>query len=220
MRFLIAFLMLCSAASAEDIFRPTGRYAVTVETTKTIVRSKPKRYLVKFTADYCGPCKTWDSKELPAMVAAGFTPTIVDSTNGNTWGVTSLPEFWIVDIVTRKPVEKITGYTSAQELLQMLREASSCDPVAVTVAEKTKTKTKTESMSHGEMVRLHTSLHGGGAWSWPGDLASHLQTTHGVSTGKTTSTTKTVQQSAYCPSGNCPTNRTQRRGGLLRGLFR
>jgi hypothetical protein len=38
-------------------------------------------------------------------------------------------------------------------------------------------------MSHGEMKALHDSLHGGGSWTWPGDLATHLATTHGVSTG-------------------------------------
>jgi hypothetical protein len=39
------------------------------------------------------------------------------------------------------------------------------------------------AMSHSDMIRLHNSLHGGGSWTWPGDLASHLQQAHGVSTG-------------------------------------
>ncbi len=38
-------------------------------------------------------------------------------------------------------------------------------------------------MSHNEMVALHNQLHGGGSWTWPGDLATHLATTHGLSTG-------------------------------------
>jgi hypothetical protein len=37
-------------------------------------------------------------------------------------------------------------------------------------------------MSHSEMKALHDSLHGGGSWTWPGDLATHLRTTHGVPT--------------------------------------
>lgn len=37
------------------------------------------------------------------------------------------------------------------------------------------------SLSHSEMVKIHNTLHGGGQWTWPGDLAEHLQTTHGVS---------------------------------------
>jgi len=38
-------------------------------------------------------------------------------------------------------------------------------------------------MSHSEMKALHEQLHGGGSWKWPGELATHLATTHGVSTG-------------------------------------
>jgi len=37
--------------------------------------------------------------------------------------------------------------------------------------------------SHAEMVLMHNQLHGGGYWTWPGDLATHLATTHGVVTG-------------------------------------
>ena len=35
-------------------------------------------------------------------------------------------------------------------------------------------------MSHQDMVRLHNQLHGGGSWTWPGDLQTHLWTTHGL----------------------------------------
>jgi hypothetical protein len=38
------------------------------------------------------------------------------------------------------------------------------------------------AMSHSELVALHNSLHGGGQHSWPGDLATHLQSVHGVVT--------------------------------------
>jgi len=38
------------------------------------------------------------------------------------------------------------------------------------------------AMSHAEMVALHNRLHGGGSWTWPGDLATHLRDTHGVQT--------------------------------------
>ena len=39
------------------------------------------------------------------------------------------------------------------------------------------------AMSHSEMVAIHNRLHGGGSWTWPGDLATHLVATHGVATG-------------------------------------
>jgi hypothetical protein len=34
--------------------------------------------------------------------------------------------------------------------------------------------------SQGDLVALHNQLHGGGQWSWPGDLATHMRNTHGV----------------------------------------
>lgn len=37
-------------------------------------------------------------------------------------------------------------------------------------------------MSHGDKVALHNQLHGGGNWTWLGDLSKHLQTVHGVVT--------------------------------------
>lgn len=83
---------------------------------------------------------------------------------------------------------------------------------------------KPVAMSHSEMVATHNRLHGGGQWTWPGDLATHLRTTHGVSTTASVpvkSQPVRVQQSVSCPTGGCPTNRVQRRrGGFLGGLFR
>ena len=35
-------------------------------------------------------------------------------------------------------------------------------------------------VSHNDLVSMHNRLHGGGQWTWPGDLATHLQNTHGV----------------------------------------
>ena len=34
--------------------------------------------------------------------------------------------------------------------------------------------------SHSDLVRLHNQLHGGGSWTWPGDLETHLRTVHRV----------------------------------------
>jgi hypothetical protein len=38
-------------------------------------------------------------------------------------------------------------------------------------------------VSHSDLVSLHNQLHGGGQWTWPGDLATHLRESHGVQTG-------------------------------------
>lgn len=37
-----------------------------------------------------------------------------------------------------------------------------------------------DNMSHSEMKELHNKLHGGGSWTWPGNLKTHLATFHGV----------------------------------------
>lgn len=79
-----------------------------------------------------------------------------------------------------------------------------------------------------DLVGLHNQLHGGGSWTWPGDLATHLQNTHGVMlngnqssyVGSQTYRSRSVVRSvpyrsagvwrsrsvsrSSCPSGNCP----------------
>jgi hypothetical protein len=214
---LAGFCLVCSVSFGEDIFKPTGRYEVAKSTSEP-VRQSPRlsRYLVKFTSDTCGPCKSWEAKERPQLDAVGVAITVVDCTHGNTWGVTRVPEFWIVDKSPRKVVQKFTGYTTAEVLYDSLSEpVSSCELLG-------KAEQLPADMSHSEMVALHNQLHGGGSWTWPGDLATHLRTAHGVSTSQPTQSQPVrVQQSANCPGGNCPTNRVQRRrGGILSGLFR
>lgn len=86
------------------------------------------------------------------------------------------------------------------------------EPVKVAV----KPVQTTTAMSHGEMVALHNRLHGGGSWTWPGDLATHLRTTHGVSTTKTVTAYQSTSQPAVrvqqsgCPTGQCPVTRSRR----------
>jgi hypothetical protein len=195
---------------------PTDRPGRFSFSAKSAGPPKLSRYLVKFTSDTCGPCKSWEAKERPQLDAAGVSITVVDCTNGNTWGVTRVPEFWVVDKEPRKVVEKFKGYTTAEVLYDSLSESvSSCELLG-------KPEQLPVAMSHSEMVATHNRLHGGGQWTWPGDRAAHPRTTHGVSTSQPTqSQPARVQQSGTCPGGNCPTNRVQRRrGGILSGLFR
>lgn len=42
-------------------------------------------------------------------------------------------------------------------------------------------------MSQSDLISLHNQLHGGGSWTWPGDLAEHLRNTHGVQINGTAS---------------------------------
>ena len=83
-------------------------------------------------------------------------------------------------------------------------------------------------MRQSDLVALHNQLHGGGHWTWPGDLAEHLRNTHGVQIDGTASnysgnqvlrarsSVRSVSRGpvvnwrarsvsrASCPSGSCP----------------
>jgi len=60
-----------------------------------------------------------------------------------------------------------------------------------------------------DLVAEHNRLHGGGNWTWPGDLATHLRDTHGVNL---TSSGVSINRGSSCPGGVCPTSsRTGRR---------
>lgn len=70
------------------------------------------------------------------------------------------------------------------------------------------------------LVEIHNDLHngfeGGPNWTWPGDLAEHLRTAHGVDltaqqAGQPTPAVPVAQQSSSCPGGVCPTASQARR---------
>jgi hypothetical protein len=216
-------LLCCSQSFGQFTVSVEQSFTVEVDAVTSDDSATPSgRYLVKFTADWCGTCRVFDATQMPKLKAAGITPTVIDSTNGNTWGVTSLPEFWIVDRATGQPIEKVTGYTKAEDLLQKLNDQQAFEatkPIQGRLevpAPAQKQDYVSQLMSHSEMVSLHNRLYGGGLWTWPGDLASHLATTHNVSTVKaantSTKTTVRYQQQSACPGGRCPVP-TQRRIG-------
>lgn len=124
-------------------------------------------YIVLFTTRNCGPCQRWKRDERPKLDAARIPITIVDVDEDGRWGVSRVPTFWIVDLKTRKPLRKFSaGYLSAETLIPMM---GGTQPTQVRA-----------TMSHAEMVRLHNNLHGGGSWTWPGDLREHLRRVHGA----------------------------------------
>jgi len=83
---------------------------------------KPDRYLVVFTASWCGPCQQWKSAEKGKL--NGVDITTVDIDQDKQWGISTVPTFWIVDRATRQPVKKYAGYTSAATLNAELTSVS------------------------------------------------------------------------------------------------
>jgi hypothetical protein len=55
-------------------------------------------------------------------------------------------------------------------------------------------------VSHGDLVSIHNKLHGGGNWTWPGDLSEHLRTADGVDTDGIPANYGTSQVASQCSS--------------------
>lgn len=67
--------------------------------------------------------------------------------------------------------------TVQKDILRRLRQHRSN---AVGQSNSSSDFAEVRQMSYGEKVHLHNQLHGGGSWSWPGDLDEHLRSVHGV----------------------------------------
>ena len=167
------------------------------------------RLLVSSTAG-CAPCaRLW--RDVDAGLFAGFDV----QKSGDFDGLKSYPAIRYEDASSATGWAVVYGYDAAQ--LRLLKK----------LLPKT-TEYRTAFWTHDEMVAKHNELHGGGSWSWPGDLATHLATAHGVETNgmdkSDASRTVTSKQYAFrsvprgffgrfrsrnsyrksCPAGGCP----------------
>ena len=198
MKYILAVMMLCSSAIAEDIFKPTGKYLqvttgdsdpVTLERTENPRRfsfsskmtpaKKPQRQWYLVSEPWCKSCPAAKQR----FLALGWSPD---------------------NILTMEECEAKFGFRPPHVPFEF------GEPLAETTM---KAPAVPAAMSHGEMVATHNRLHGGGSWSWPGDLASHLRTVHGVNTASQPARQPTMmraQQSA-CPGGRCPSPTRRRR---------
>jgi thiol-disulfide isomerase/thioredoxin len=157
---LAGFCLLCvvKPASGDDIFKATGRYAISSD-----------HYVVMFTASWCGPCNAYKNSDKFTRLKARFPVTVVDVGIDRQWSkhVGSVPTFWLARRSDRKVLARYTGSTD----------------VSIFVADVnrlTKPQVRKLLHSHAEMVELHDRLHGGGSWTWPGDLETHLRRVHNV----------------------------------------
>lgn len=134
----------------------------------------------------------------------------------------SAQEFYRPTGIYAVPAEKIQRLSDlidkSQALMDEIKASSDemppAKPIKITLPEPKPVVQPVAKMSHAEMVATHNRLHGGGQWTWSGDLETHLRTAHGVGTIQTAAqpvryTQRTVYQSS-CPNGRCPTTTTRR----------
>ena len=121
------------------------------------------RLLVSSTAG-CAPCaRLW--RDVDAGLFEGFAV----EKSGDFDGLKSYPAIRYEDASSATGWAVVYGYDAAQlrSLKKLLPKLSAY---------------RTAFWTHEQMVAKHNELHGGGSWSWPGDLARHLATVHGVET--------------------------------------
>lgn len=175
-RILLALFACAAPLSAQEFtVEVVPQFVVTVEPTDLpVVRVSQKRWVAMFTASYCGPCQSWKASEKHKLESRGYFVReyeMTESKHRNKYGsrVSRYPTFVVCDWETGEWLEKpIVGFTSAGSLITLLEQ----------------NKVQLTAMSHSEMVSLHNQLHGGGDWSWTGDLRRHLETKHRVETVK------------------------------------
>jgi hypothetical protein len=134
---------------------------------------------VRYTTD-------WEPRVYPAI----RYPTKTSATG---WGV-------IYGYSGQSTIDKLKLLTDFENP-QIAMKAATSTVIETPVAERT------TSMLHSDLVSLHNSLHGGGQWTWPGDLTDHLQQAHNVDMRRT-AFQSLVRRRNYngrsCASGRCP----------------
>ena len=165
------------------------------------------RLLVSSTAG-CAPCaRLW--RDVDAGLFDGFAV----EKSGDFDGLKSYPAIRYEDATSATGWAVVYGYDAAQ-----LRSLKKLLPKTAAY--------RTAFWTQSEMVAKHNELHGGGSWSWPGDLATHLATAHGVKTNNENNAQIQLLNQRYavrsvsrkilgigrvqnlyrrnCPSGSCP----------------
>lgn len=166
-------LLLLIAFFVPPLLPPTGRYAAKHEAPKVVM----------FTASYCGPCQVWKRNVKPVLERDGIKVIEIDITQASNraYKIQRLPTFWIIDGESHSwQGSAMVGSQGAETIRRKLREPGTLtNPPPIQVPKTVKT-TAVHRMTHSDLVQLHNSLHGGGHWTWHGDLKQHLRTSHGV----------------------------------------
>jgi hypothetical protein len=117
----------------------------------------------------CPPCERLKA-DYAAGKFAGFDVTFSDD-----WQPSSYPAIRYKSANSATGWAVVHGYDA--NTIDQLKRLTGKKEIVV-AAESTNS-----FMLHGDMVSIHNDLHGGGSWTWPGDLAEHLRQSHGVNVG-------------------------------------
>lgn len=96
---------------------------------KSPVKNEQETYFIlKWTGDFCLPCKEWEKTEFPKLQDKCIpVERIYAETRQSDFkkhGVKTVPSFWICRVSDRRPIKKITGKVSASELMSYIPRKS------------------------------------------------------------------------------------------------
>lgn len=158
---------------------PNGKEVIESEDTspdKIATDSQPSIDLVAESGDVplvvtnapfpCPPCERL-KRDIADGKFAGFTVRFDD-----TWTPRSYPAIRYQSATSSTGWAAEYGYDSGT--IGRLKAATGTNEFV------SQLKNTNPVVSHSDLVSIHNDLHGGGNWTWPGDLSEHLRNDHGV----------------------------------------
>lgn len=128
-------------------------------------------YLCFYSASWCTFCHAFERSEEYARIKAAYGVTTVDyDTCPREWkaAMGRIPALQLRRVSDRKLIRQWIGRVTLQQIDEA-RHTPPAQPVPVN-----------NGVAQAELIQLHNRLHGGGQWTWPGNLRDHLRTVHGV----------------------------------------
>lgn len=125
-------------------------------------------------AKWCGPCRNYKDSSEYRRIIAKYQAEYADIDELPAWKPYAgrVPRVWIIRTSDRQRLRWFNGAATLKQVDDMIAAIRNPQPQV----------NNGVTMTHREMVELHNSLHGGGQWTWTGDLRTHLESVHGVRT--------------------------------------
>jgi hypothetical protein len=173
--------------------------------TPSISVSAPAVRLQFYTQDFCRDCTIQQPKAEAAAEELGISLEVFDLKEHDDAfeqaKITVTPTTVIViDDAIRV---RFVGVVSAAIIVERAKSE-----ISGTNAVVSRPQITNPVVSQTDLVSIHNRLHGGGNWTWPGDLETHLRVSHGY--GTKSQPVQLVSRGTSCPNGNCPTPRSMR----------